>query len=130
MAKKKAKAKVSKNDVSDGMACAILSYLLIGIIWFFADDKMKKNKFAGFHAKQGLVLLIGSIVFSVAWGIVFSILAFILAFIPVLGWALILILSLVFYLPLIWVIIGIIAAATGKKKLLPIIGRFGEKFKF
>jgi len=134
MAKKKKKvskkAAPSSGQVSEGMACAILSYILIGVIWFFADNKMRKNKYAEFHAKQGLVLLIASIIFSIAYGIVFAILAALLIFIPVAGMIIIWVLSLLFWLPTIWVIIGIVYAATGKQNKLPVIGKFAEKFKF
>ena len=128
MAKKKGKS--VKSDVGNGLACAVLSYLLIGIIWFFADEKMKKNNFAKFHVKQALVLLVAAIVFSVAYGIVFTILAAILIFIPVAGLVLIYILGLIFWLPAVWAVIGIVYSATGKQKKLPVIGNFADKLKF
>ena len=73
MAKKKAAKASSGKDVSEGMACAILAYILIGIIWFFVDDKMKKNKFVKFHVKQALVLLVVSIILSIIGAILTSI---------------------------------------------------------
>ena len=48
-----------KNDNSK--LVAVLSYLLIGIIWYFVDDKVKKNAFAKFHVKQALNLFIISV---------------------------------------------------------------------
>jgi len=131
MAKKKeVKEKTSKKDVSDGIACAILTYLLIGIIWYFADEKMKKNAYAKFHVKQGLVLLIASIIFLIAWSIIFSVLAAIFILLGPAGWVIITILGLVFWIPLVWCIMGIVYAATGKKKELPVIGHFARKFAF
>jgi len=112
-----AKKKVSKKEAEDGKVCAILSYLLIGIIWYFADEKMKKNKFANFHVKQGLVLLI---VWAIIW-IVGMI-------IPIIGWFIILPLGYIFVLVL--AILGIINAANGSEKELIIIGKFSSNFKF
>jgi uncharacterized membrane protein len=118
-------------DAEDGKVCAILSYLLVGIIWYFADDKMRKNNFAKFHAKQGLILLIVSIILSIAVSILSAI------FTPLLfmgGLGIIWIISIIWYavslvLFVLW-LIGIIAAATGKEKSLPIIGGFAKSLKF
>lgn len=105
------------NDVEQGKACAILAWIFpIGLIWYLVDEKMKKNVFAGFHVKQSLVLFI---LWIAVW-IVGSILFFI-------GWLLIPIGGLLIFI--LW-IIGIVYAATGKQKELPLIGQFGEKFKF
>jgi uncharacterized membrane protein len=119
-------------DVEDGKVCAILSYLLVGIIWYFADDKMRKNNFAKFHAKQGLVLLIVSIILSIAVSILSAI------FTPLLfmggGLGIVWLISLIWYavsivLFVLW-LIGIIAAATGKEKALPVIGGFAKSLNF
>ncbi|SRR3989338_4006796 len=99
--------------------CAILSYLLIGIIWYFVDEKMKKDGFAKFHAKQGLVLLI----FSIAWNIVMSILSMMLIF---LAW----IWMLLYYVPLVLMIIGILNAVNKKEQELPVIGSYAKKLSF
>jgi uncharacterized membrane protein len=117
----------AKSEASEGMGCAILAYLLIGIIWYFADEKMKKNNFVKFHVKQALVLLIVSIIISV----VFSILGFILIWIPVIGWVLLSILWVAYGIGsfVLW-LIGIIAAATSKQKVLPVIGQFANKLTF
>lgn len=117
MAKKGSKGKSS--SVEDAKACAILSYFLVGIIWYFADDKMRENSYAKFHAKQALVLLITSVVFSVA--------ASILVWIPILGWFVIMIVQLAIFV--VW-IIGLINAASGKENELPVIGQFAEKLQF
>lgn len=45
-------------------ACAILSYLVIGIVWFFIDKTLRDDEFAKFHAKQGMVLTAISILNS------------------------------------------------------------------
>lgn len=125
---KELKAKVSGGDIENGKLCAALAYFLIGIIWYFVDDNMKKNAFAKFHVKQGIVALVFGIVFFIAYSIVFMIITFPLRFIPILGWMIIMILSLVYWIPLIFDIIGLVYAIQGKEKQLPIIGRFGDKF--
>ncbi len=107
----------SQGDIENGKVCAILSYLFIGIIWYFADDNMKKNTFAKFHVKQSLVLLVASIILQVIGTVL-----------PVIGWFLILPLSGIF--SLVWMVIGIINAVNGKEKSLPIIGQYSSKFNF
>ena len=119
----------NSKETEEGKVAAVLSYLLIGIIWFFVDDKMKKNSYVKFHVQQALVLIIASIVYSVALGIIFAILTPIFIFIPVLGLAILGLLSLLYYVPAVLGIIGIFYAATDKKKELPIIGQYGKKFK-
>ena len=97
--------------------CAILSYLLIGIIWYFADENMKKSSFARYHAKQGIVFLITSLILSA-----------VAAAIPFIGWF---ILAPIFnILLLVLLILGIINAAQGKEKELPIIGGYAKKLDF
>lgn len=112
--------------LDNGVVCAILCYFLVGIIWYFADENMKKNELARYHAKQGLVLLIASIAVSILFGIIWAI----FVFIPML-WFLITAISWIVWLFffVVW-IFGIVYAATGKLKPMPIIGKFGEKFKF
>jgi len=104
------------NDVESGKVCAILSYLLVGIIWYFADENMKKNNFVKFHVKQGLVLII----ISIAGSIVLSMLFFI-------GWFIFPIWQLAI---LILAILGIINAVNGKEKELPNIGQFAKHLTF
>jgi uncharacterized membrane protein len=108
---------MAKSDVEEGKACAALSYILIGIIWYLVDEKMKKNEFAKFHVKQGLVLLITSIIINVVGSIV-----------PILGWFIILPLGSLLVLVL-W-ILGIINSLSGNMKELPLIGQFAKKFTF
>lgn len=108
--------KPSQGD-DNGKLCAILAYLLIGIIWYFADDKLKNKELVKFHVKQSLVLLIISISLQVIGTIL-----------PIIGWFIILPLASLF--TLIWAIIGIIYAAKGEMKELPIIGGYAKKFNF
>ncbi len=112
------------NDAGNEKTCAVLSYLLIGIIWYFADEKMKKSSAVKYHVKQGLVLLIAWVIYSII--------------ISILLWPLVLMSFGAFYpliqlfnlVPWIFVILGIINAANGKQKELPIIGKFAKNFTF
>jgi uncharacterized membrane protein len=123
MANAKVKKAPSKNSPKTGaddnsIACAVLCYLLVGIIWYFADEKMRKNSLAGYHAKQAVTLLLVSIIVQIfGW---------LLIWIPILGWMIHFILNLIILIA--W-ILGIVYAATGKMKPLPIIGKYAEQLK-
>jgi len=105
---------MSKSD--DGKACAVLAYILIGIVWYFADDKMKKNKFANFHVKQSLVLLLLSLAIQIVG-----------ALIPIIGIIILPIGGLAVFV--LW-LFGVIYAIQGQEKELPVIGVFAKKFNF
>ena len=111
------------NSSDNSKICAVLSYILIGIIWYFVDEKMKKNSFAKFHAKQGLVLLICSIIYSVALQVISMILL-----ISLIGIVLLPIVMILAYVPLVLMIIGIINAVNNNTKELPIIGKYANKW--
>ena len=104
---------------------AILSYFLVGIIWYFAD-KGAQNKTTAFHVKQALNLLVIS--FGVM--IVFSILATILTIVSFGFLAIILapvglLINLAFLI--LWVI-GLIRAVTLENREIPFIGKFAQKY--
>lgn len=90
---------------------AIIAYVL-----FFVPllTDAKDDPFVKFHVKQSIVLV-------VAW-----VANFVVAMIPVLGWIAAPIISLV--LLILW-ILGVVNAANGEKKYLPIIGEYGDKIK-
>ena len=100
--------------------CAILAYLLVGIIWYFVDEKMKKDKFVKFHVKQGIVLMIAWIGWSILLGILFSITLFLA--LPLI--------SILSYVPWVFVVIGIVNALNNKEKQLPLIGKYAKKLTF
>jgi len=93
-------------DVQDNKLIAALAYLwIISIIVLLVK---KDSKFAQFHAKQGLVLFLGSIIAG---------------FIPFLGW---------FILnPIIGIValIGLIQALMGKYWKIPLVSDLAEKIK-
>lgn len=91
---------------------AIVAYIVF-FIPLLTDAK--EDKFVKYHVRQGLVIFI-------AW-IALYILGMIL-YIPFISWMIFMVLRL---LVLIFMIMGIINAAQGKKKPLPLVGKLGEK---
>ena len=104
----------NSSEIKQGKVCAILSYLLIGVIWYFADEKMGKNSFVKFHVKQALVLLILSL-----GGMILMNMLFLFWLIPLYN-----------IVVLVFAVIGIINANNGEKKELPLIGQFAKKLTF
>ena len=92
---------------------AILAYLGILIIIPFLTEA-HKDPFVKFHLKQGLVLII-------VWIILSAIHVVPLGFLV--GWIL-------WLLAVILSIIGIVNAAQGQEKELPLIGGFAKNFNF
>jgi uncharacterized membrane protein len=91
-----------------------LAYLGILIIIPFLTEA-HKDPFVKFHLKQGLSLIIGWVA------------TMIVSAIPILGWIASPILCIVLF---IFLIMGIINAASGKMKELPLIGQIGRNFNF
>jgi uncharacterized membrane protein len=112
-------------DVQANKVYAVLAYL--GILVLVPIFGAKESRFARYHANQGLILLIAEI----AYGVVAMILSVILSAILVTGpggfgiytllMGLIGLLSLAFAA---LAIIGIVNAAQGNYKPLPIIGKY------
>jgi len=101
---------------NNSKTCAALSYLLIGIIWYFVDEKMKKDDFVKFHVKQALVLLVADIILQIA-----------ASFLWFVGWFLA---PLIGIFILVLFILGLVNSLNGKKKELPLIGQFAKYFTF
>lgn len=89
---------------------AVLAY--IGILFLIPLLAAPNSKYARFHANQGLVLFI----VDIAVGIVSTI----LLFIPIVGAIIGGLLGLAIF---IFLIMGIVNAASGKAKELPLIGK-------
>ena len=94
-----------KDDIEKNKAMGLLAYILFFIPLLAAKD----SPFARYHANQGLVLFLCGLISSVLW------------IIPILGWIIAPILSIVIT---VLAVIGIINALNGKAKELPIIGKF------
>lgn len=103
----------------DNKTLSIVSYItLIGWIIAYFVGKDKADDLLKFHLKQSLGLIIFSIIWSILLNIIISI-----SSLPILG--------ILGFASLILMIIGIINAANGVKKPLPIIGSmFENKFAF
>lgn len=110
-------AQFAPEDIAQNKGMAILSYLsILVLIPLFAA---KDSRFARFHANQGLVLLVGEAVWSAVTGVLGRILR---AISPFLGFVTA-ILGVVNLLFLALAIIGIVNAANGRAKELPLIGK-------
>lgn len=107
-------AQFDSNDIQQNKIMAVLSYIswLVLIPLIFAN----KSRFARFHVNQGLVLAVVEVV-SIF-------LLRLLGHLPLIGWIFSIVASLMGLVCLIFAIIGIINAASGKAKELPIIGFF------
>lgn len=96
-------AEADNKDIQDNKVLAAISYLwVLSLIVLLVK---KDSKFAKFHAKQGLVLFIASII---------------LGFVPVLGWLLELVV-------VIFVIVGLLKALSGEYWKMPLVSLLAEK---
>lgn len=111
-------AEYDQTDIANNKALAILSYL--GILVLIPILAAPNSRFARFHANQGLVLLISNVIVNVALAIVRIIMY---AVADPIGRIFSVITWLVSILILVIVIIGIVNAAQGKAKELPLIGK-------
>ena len=92
-------AEFDSKDITDNKVMAVLAY--IGILFLIPLLAAPNSRFARFHANQGLVLFLGLI--------------------PFVGW---IISGAIGIVCLAFMIIGIVNAANGKAKELPLIGSF------
>lgn len=102
-------AEFDANDIQENKVFAILAY--IWILFLIPLLAAPNSKFARYHANQGLVFFIA----SVAVGIV----SLIFIWIPIIG---IIVRALLGLCLLALLVIGIVNAAQGKAKALPLIG--------
>jgi len=113
-------ASITEAEIQDGKTMAILAYIFFIIPLLAARDK----KYAMYHTEQAIMLWIAFIVIYIAiWILTFivgqisSSIACIISILGIIPWLAYLVL---------W-IMGIINAAGGKLKELPIIGSYGAK---
>ena len=117
------------NNQQQFQLAAILSYFVIGLFWYVVDEKLHHSRLVKFHIKQALNLFVFSLVFSLLSTAITPIMG-ILAHIPVFGWIIGGILSLILGLIslvifTLW-IIGIVKAFKEEKKYLPFIGKYAK----
>ena len=99
-----------EQEIHEGKFFAIISY--VSFLCIITLVLKKNNKFALYHAKQGLVLF------------VLEVAAFILSIIPLLGWLIGVFGYAIFLLVSIW---GIMQAALGIYCRIPVISEISEK---
>ena len=93
-------------DIEKNKVMAALAYF----IFFIPLIAAQGSDFGKFHANQGLILLIVSVVGNI-----------VLSFIPIIGWILLPIFNLAIF---IVAILGLVNALNGKASELPIIGGY------
>ncbi|MFW6450153.1 MAG: hypothetical protein ACOCZ6_03800 [Nanoarchaeota archaeon] len=93
---------------------AALAYLLVGIVLFYADEKINKSKFVKHHVKQSINLW----VIFVAIQVVAKLMLLLGIFVAFLG--------LIFLIGM--VVAGVLNSLKGKKSELPVIGALAEKY--
>lgn len=109
---------VSVPGSTEDRTVAILSYItLLGFIVAIILHSNKKTALGSFHLRQCLGLILTGIALSIG-GIV-------LALIPFIGWLVMLALWLTF---LVFIIMGLIAAISGRQTPLPVVGEHYQKW--
>ncbi len=104
--------------IPEDRTVAILSYItIIGFIIAIVMHGSKKTALGAFHLRQALGLFIT--------GLAFGLCVIVLAFIPILGWLAIIVgwVGL-----LVFVLMGLIAAASGQQKPVPVLGAHYQKW--
>lgn len=96
----------SSDDINKNKVVSGLAYFL----FFLPLIVCPESRYGRFHANQGLVLLIISVVGSIVLGII-----------PIIGW---LILPLFSIAVLVYAVIGLINGLNGQAKELPFIGKW------
>jgi uncharacterized membrane protein len=94
---------------------AILAYIgpLVIVSYLVAKD----DPFVKFHIKQGLVLFVAEVVIMLAWQMLWGFL-----------WPIAMLVNLLNLALLVLSIIGIVNAAQGNEKALPLVGGFSKHF--
>lgn len=100
-------------DINANKPMGILSY--IGILVLVPIFTARESRFAMFHAEQGITLCIGAHIIAF--------LSIILGLIPVVGWIFSLLFGLVGLALFVLMIIGIVNAANGQAKQIPVLGK-------
>lgn len=107
----KAAPQADKADAEKNKAMAIIGYIIPILFFVPLVSDAKNSPFAKFHANQQLILLIAAIAVNIVGGMI-----------PILGWFIIWPIGTI--LILVLAIMGLINAAKGEMKRLPVIGSF------
>jgi uncharacterized membrane protein len=103
-------------DIEQNKIFAVFAYF--GILFLVPLLAAPNSKFARFHANQGLVLFL----VSLALGFGYAVIAAVLMHIPFIGHLVALTLSVMPMAVVVFMILGVINAASGHFKQLPLIG--------
>ena len=106
-----------QEDIDQNKILAVLAYL--GVLVIVPLLAAKDSPFVRFHANQGLVLLIASVIWNIVVRIVQLSISAILR-----TYLLAILLNIANVLILVFMIIGIINAVRGEEKELPVIGHY------
>lgn len=99
---------VTPEEIDSGKTMAIIAYFIFFVPLLVEDAK--KNKFAMFHTEQSIVLFIIQVIVIIVGTITCGI-------------------GYILYIPLlVFYVMGIVYAAQGQVKEIPLVGKFGEKF--
>lgn len=117
-------AEYKKEDIEKGKLMAVLSYIgILVVIPYFAE---KENKFVRFHAIQGLNLLLINLIVSVA-SFALAVIATIIFLIPILGWIIGFVLyAVIGLIPVglfILDVLGVVYVLQGNAKEIPIVNK-------
>jgi len=104
--------KTGSKDAEENKVLAVLGYL--GLLFLVPLLAAPKSPFAQYHARQGIVLCITWVIVAIIYVI------------PILGW---IVGMLAYVCLLILAIMGIINAANGVMKPLPVIGQYAKMFE-
>lgn len=99
----------SQEDIQATKGLACLSYL--GLLFLIPMLVNKDSPFTKYHVNQGIVLFIMELAFGVV--------NFVLSFVPIIGGLISFVVSVLF---MVLSILGIVNAAQGQAKPLPVIG--------
>lgn len=112
-------ANAAPQDLASNKAFGILSY--IGILFVLPLIFCKDSPYGKFHANQGLILFLASLIAGLAVGAVSAV----LWWVPFIGWIVGPLLSSVLGLANVGLmVVGILNAAAGEFRRLPFIGGF------
>ncbi|MGA2668887.1 MAG: hypothetical protein ABSF32_08215 [Ignavibacteria bacterium] len=99
---------ITPEETEAGKTMAIIAYFIFFVPLLVEDAK--KNKFAMYHTEQSIVLIILNVIIAIVGTITCGI-------------------GFILYIPLLVLyIMGIIYAAKGEAKPVPLVGQYGEKF--
>ena len=112
---------------SNSKLAAFLAYLLPILGWVYVFAFYRKDKFAMFHTKQAITIILMAIVGPIVWAVI----AWVLALIPWIGGPLAislfaLVIALYIALLIVW-LMGLLHAWRAKLKPLPLVGSWAAR---